>query len=272
MIANKVRELLRRNELALGIECGVGDPLLAELMAAQGFDWVLLDGQHGTWQRQSFALGFMGVRAGGATPFARVAQNEYFAIGHLLDEGALGIVVALVENAEEAERVRDASRLPPRGARSVGYGGATAYGPDYLDSIDNELVVAIQIESARGVENADEIMATEGIDACWVGPGDLSRSIGPCGRFGGARRGGASRVRGLSPSRQGRGNLGGVARARAQVDRGGRHPHPARRRPPSRAAGLGRRCTGVRAHATLAELASSDARPHHSAAAGPRGG
>ena len=178
MIANKVRGLLRRNELALGIECGVGDPLLAELMAAQGFDWVLLDGQHGTWQRQSFALGFMGVRAGGATPFARVAQNEYFAIGHLLDEGALGIVVPLVENAEEAERVRDASRLPPRGARSVGYGGATAYGPDYLDSIDDELVVAIQIESARGVENADEIMATEGIDACWVGPGDLSRSIG----------------------------------------------------------------------------------------------
>ncbi len=178
MITNKVRELLDRDELALGIDCGIGDPLLAELMAAQGFDWVLLDGQHGTWQRQSFALGFMGARAGGAAPFARVAQNEYFAIGHLLDEGALGIVVPLVETAEQAEQVRDASRLPPRGARSIGYGGATAYGPDYLDSIDDALVVAIQIESARGVENADEIMATEGIDACWVGPSDLAASIG----------------------------------------------------------------------------------------------
>ena len=178
MVTNRVRELLDRGEVALGVECAFGEPLIAELLAAQGFDWVMLDGQHGTWQRQSFAHGFMGVRAGGATPFARVPQNEYFAIGHVLDEGALGIVVPMVETAAEAARASQASRFPPRGRRSQGRGGALAYGPDYQARINDELVVAVQIETATGLENADEIMATDGIDACWVGPGDLSVSIG----------------------------------------------------------------------------------------------
>ena len=178
MVTNTVKQKLLRGELGLGVECALGLPLLAEVLARQGFDWVHVDGQHGSWHRQTFAQAFTAVRAGGATPIARAPHNDYYAIGQLLDEGALGIIVPLVHTAEEAERAQHACRLPPQGGRSMGFLGAAALGSDYLDRINDEVLLAVQIESAAGVENAEAIMAVEGIDACWIGPWDLSKSIG----------------------------------------------------------------------------------------------
>jgi 4-hydroxy-2-oxoheptanedioate aldolase len=109
---------------------------------------------------------------------ARVARNDYTMIGRLLDEGMMGIVVPMVNNAADAKAAADACRFPPTGTRSWGWGRARAYGDDYSDWINDEIFLAVQIETVEAVENAEAIMATPGVDGCWVGPADLSLSLG----------------------------------------------------------------------------------------------
>jgi 4-hydroxy-2-oxoheptanedioate aldolase len=111
-------------------------------------------------------------------PIARVAKNEYFLIGKLLDQGALGIVIPMVDSLEQAKQAADACRLPPRGTRSWGWGRARVLGDDYPDQINDQVFVAVQLESIRAVENAEAIMSTPGIDGCWAGPADLALSMG----------------------------------------------------------------------------------------------
>ena len=178
MIRNTVKQRIRDGKVSLGVSCGLGAPFIAEVLARAGFDWVPIDNQHGMWDRQSSALAFMGVRAGGSIPIARAPENDYYAIGRLLDEGALGLIVPLVENREEAERVAFAARYPPIGGRSDGVSGAGVYGPSYRREANDQLLVAIQLESETAIANADEIMSVEGIDACWLGPSDLANSLG----------------------------------------------------------------------------------------------
>ena len=108
---------------------------------------------------------------------ARVRQNDFGAIGRLLDMGALGIIVPMVHNAEIAKAAAFAMRYPPRGGRSGGAFGVGFHGGgEYMSWADDEVFLAVQIESAEGLNNAEEIMAVEGVDGCWVGPGDLGIS------------------------------------------------------------------------------------------------
>jgi 4-hydroxy-2-oxoheptanedioate aldolase len=123
-------------------------------------------------------MALMAVDAGGSVPMARPARNDYTLIGRLLDEGAMGIIVPMIDTAEDAKAVADACHLPPAGRRSWGRGGANRYGDEYPDRISDELFVAVQIESITAVENAEAIMSTPGIDGCWIGPGDLALSLG----------------------------------------------------------------------------------------------
>jgi 4-hydroxy-2-oxoheptanedioate aldolase len=99
-------------------------------------------------------------------------------IGRLLDEGMLGIIVPMVHTPADAKAVAAACHFPPSGERSWGWGRARVYGADYPEWISEQLFVAVQIESAQAVENAEAIMATPGIDGCWLGPSDLSFSLG----------------------------------------------------------------------------------------------
>ena len=178
MLNNRAKQRITSGQVALGVSCGLGAPYIAEVLAGAGFDWVLIDNQHGMWDRQSSALAMMGVRAGGSTAVVRAPENDYYAIGRLLDEGALGVIVPMVENRAEAEQVVRASRYPPVGGRSDGVSGAGVYGPSYREQANDEILVAIQLESRTAIDNADEIMSVEGVDACWLGPADLANSLG----------------------------------------------------------------------------------------------
>ena len=178
MITNTAKQRMQQGKVALGAACGLGVPFSAGMLAQMGFDWVLIDNQHGTWDRYTSMLAFMAVRAGGSIPIARALTNDYSEIGRLLDEGSLGIIVPMVDTVEQAEQVAFASRFPPAGGRSSGAGGATMYGPDYMARYNDEAFVAIQLESKEAIENADDIMAVDGIDGCWLGPADLENSIG----------------------------------------------------------------------------------------------
>lgn len=178
-IRNTAKETLLRGEPVFGWGLALGSPLVAERMAQTGVDFLLVDTQHGSFFTDStLPLTFMAINAGGATPMARVARNDYTMIGRLLDEGALGIVVPMVHTPEDAQSAAAACRYPTNGARSWGWGRAAAYGDDYPHEVDKEIFLAVQIESAQAVENAEAILATEGVDGCWVGPADLTLSLG----------------------------------------------------------------------------------------------
>jgi 4-hydroxy-2-oxoheptanedioate aldolase len=178
MQLNAAKQKMLAGQPAYGYSLGLGSPLAAELLARCGIDFLLLETQHGSWGHDSAIAALMAMNGGSAAPMARVAKNEYFLIGKLLDQGALGIVVPMVDTAEQAKQAADACRLPPLGRRSWGVGRARAYGDDYADWIEEQLFVAVQIESSTAVDNAEAIMATPGVDGCWAGPADLALSMG----------------------------------------------------------------------------------------------
>jgi 4-hydroxy-2-oxoheptanedioate aldolase len=178
MRTNTARQKMLEGKPAFGFGMGLGSPLVAEILADSGIDFLLLDRQHGSWGDDSTIAALLAMHGGSAIPMARVARNDYTLIGRLLDEGMLGIVVPMVHTPDLAQAAADACRLPPVGSRSWGWGRARAYGDDYPEQIDEQLFVAVQIESIQAVENAEAIMATPGIDGCWLGPSDLALSMG----------------------------------------------------------------------------------------------
>ena len=182
MKSNTAKAKMLAGQPAFGFSLALGAPLAAEALAGVGIDFIMIDTQHGSFGPDSTIASLMAMAAGGATPMARVARNDFTLIGRLLDDGALGIVVPMVDTPEQARAAADACRYPPAGRRSWGWGRAARYGDDYPDRVNDEVFVAVQIESLQAVEQAEAILATPGIDGCWIGPSDLALSLGvhPC--------------------------------------------------------------------------------------------
>lgn len=178
MIENKTRARLLRDEPAYGITLTLGSPIAAEVMAQAGFDFVMVDNQHGLWDENETMLAFRSIVLCGATPMLRVQKNDYYTVGRALDRGALGVIAPMINSHQEAQELARATRYPPRGQRSIGPFGAAFYGPDYRQQINDQLWVAVQIETITAVEQAEAILGVEGIDGCWVGPTDLAASMG----------------------------------------------------------------------------------------------
>ncbi|MCW5773140.1 MAG: hypothetical protein KIT16_15975 [Rhodospirillaceae bacterium] len=171
-----------RRRLASGDSVGViwlalGSPALAEMAARSNPDAIVLDLQHGLWDRASVEAAI------GAIPsripvLVRVAENSPRAISEALDAGAEGVVVPLVESASEAMAAVSASRYPPEGLRSSGGVRPLADFAAYVEGARRGIVVCVMIETAEGVRNAREIVGVEGIDLIFIGTGDLALSLG----------------------------------------------------------------------------------------------
>ena len=175
---NRAKWKMVQGRPAVGTLAELGTPLTAGILSRAGFDFVLVDTQHGFWEMADVAYAFRNISLGSATPMARVQINDYYAIGSLLDRGALGIVVPMVNTAQEAKAAAFAMRCPPRGGRSAAGDLDGFLGPNYWDWVDDELFLAVQIETAEGLENVGEILAVDGVDGCWIGPMDLAKSMG----------------------------------------------------------------------------------------------
>lgn len=178
MRTNVAKQRMRAGKPALGASAVLGAVLSAELLAQAGFDFVLVDNQHGAWDDRETFFAFRSIWAGGAVPMARVRQNDFGLIGRLLDAGALGVVVPMVHTAEAARAAVQAARYPPLGGRSAGAFGAGIYEDDYFQRANDEVFLAVQIESEQAVHNAEAILGVEGVDGCWIGPTDLAFSLG----------------------------------------------------------------------------------------------
>ncbi|MCP4471349.1 MAG: 2,4-dihydroxyhept-2-ene-1,7-dioic acid aldolase [Gammaproteobacteria bacterium] len=179
----KFKQRLRRNELLLGTMLTLPSPEIAEIIAACGYDWLFMDGEHGNlstldWQRMLQAV------AGRSAAIIRVAAKTERDIKKVLDIGADGIIAPQVNSADEARHVVACCKYPPRGIRGVGLARAQGYGRDfaeYMESANDRIAVIIQAEHIDAVNNIDDIVKVDGIDAVFIGPYDLSASMGRMG-------------------------------------------------------------------------------------------
>lgn len=156
----------------------IASPVLAQRLAAVGFDWICLDAQHGGWDRGSMLHAFRGI-AGTGTVMVRVAELDAAQIGAALDLGAAGVIVPMVEDAAAAALAARAGRYPPRGARSWGpiapSWGAAA--PSAAEA-DTRTRIWPMIETSGALDGVEEIAAVDGIDGLFVGPFDLALALG----------------------------------------------------------------------------------------------
>jgi 2-keto-3-deoxy-L-rhamnonate aldolase RhmA len=172
-----LRRRLGRQPLA-ALWMSMGSTTLVELAGAAQADAVIIDMQHGLWDRASLEQA-AGAVAEGTPALVRVAENSPIAIGQALDTGAEGVIVPLIESAEEAALAVAAARFPPQGRRSGGGVRPLAGGfLDYCATANERTVVGVMIETSRGVDNAGEITRTPGVDFVLIGTGDLALSLG----------------------------------------------------------------------------------------------
>lgn len=161
-----------------GAWCTSPSTVVAETVAAAGFDYVCVDLQHGAVDYSDAVPMLQAVSGQGVVPIVRVPANDAATIGKVLDAGALGVVVPLVSSADEAARAVAACRYPPSGVRSFGpVRAATAVGSRDVEDLAR-VVVAVMVETREGLDRIDEIASTPGLDAIYVGPADLSLALG----------------------------------------------------------------------------------------------
>ncbi len=182
---NKVKSMLRAGKPTIGGWISVGHPSIAEIVAEAGFDWVLADMESGALTCSEVQMLFQAMAPFDVVPMARVLKNDAETIGQVLDMGARGIVVPRVNTRAEAEAAVNAAKYPPEGTRGISVSRAHGYGThfkEYVDSANEEILVVIQIEHIEAVKNIDDILSVKGIDAIFIGPGDLSGSMGLLGQ------------------------------------------------------------------------------------------
>jgi len=174
-----LRELWDRGGVTVGGWCVMPSAFSAELMARCGFDWLCIDTQHGLIGYDQMTLMLQAVAITGTPAFVRVPWNQPDHIMKALDAGAEGVIVPMVNSAEEAKAAVRACRYPPDGYRSWGPIRASLGVPGYSpEAANRRVVVTVMIETVNGLAAADEILAVPGIDAVYVGPNDLAVTHG----------------------------------------------------------------------------------------------
>src|SRR5688500_7123599 len=181
MRTNPVRKALKAGQPAVGTWLSLGSITAARFMARAGFAWLTTDIEHSLVDWETATHMFASIADAGCVALARVPGNRHDHIKRVLDNGAMGVVVPMVNSRQEAEDAVAAMLYPPRGNRSVGGSvhalnfGATAN--EYYNHANEELLVVLQCEHIQAVENADAIFSVPGIDAIFVGPNDLAASM-----------------------------------------------------------------------------------------------
>ncbi len=180
-----LKDKLRRNVPTIGTWITLAHPALAEMAARAGFDWVAVDLEHSSITLRECEDLIRVIDLAGGTPLVRLTGNDPDLIKRVMDSGARGVIVPSVSTEEEAQLAVEAVYYPPKGRRGVGLARAHGYGADfagYLKRLQKEAVVVAMIENAQGVENAERILRTDGVDAYFLGPYDLSASLGVVGK------------------------------------------------------------------------------------------
>ncbi|WP_417596401.1 4-hydroxy-2-oxoheptanedioate aldolase [Oceanospirillum sp.] len=186
---NTFKQALKQGDTAqIGLWLGLANSYTAELLAGAGFDWLLIDAEHAPNDLQTILGQLQAIAPYPSHPIVRPPWPDAVRIKQILDLGAQTLLAPMVETGEQAAEVVAATRYPPQGIRGVGSALARASGfnrmPEYLQTANDEICVLIQIETPKGVEHLDDILAVDGVDGVFIGPSDLSASMGYIGNPG----------------------------------------------------------------------------------------
>ncbi|HEX5686358.1 MAG TPA: 4-hydroxy-2-oxoheptanedioate aldolase [Ideonella sp.] len=185
---NTFKAALARRDRRVGLWLSMADAYSAEICATAGFDWLLIDGEHGPNDVLSMLAQLQGVAPYPAHPIVRSVNGDPALIKQLLDIGAQTLLVPMVDTVEQATTLVAATRYAPQGTRGVGAGIARAsrWGlqRDYLDHANDEICLLVQAETVTALANLEAICAVDGVDGVFIGPADLAASMGQRGRPG----------------------------------------------------------------------------------------
>jgi 4-hydroxy-2-oxoheptanedioate aldolase len=182
---NTFKQAIAEPGARIGLWLGLGDPYTAELCATAGFDWLLVDGEHAPNDLRSMLGTLQAVAPYPVHPVVRVPHGDAALIKQVLEIGATSLLVPMVESAGQARELVRATRYPPQGLRGVGSGLArssrwSSY-PKYLHEANERICLLVQVESVEALAQIDAIAAVEGVDGVFIGPSDLSASMGYLG-------------------------------------------------------------------------------------------
>ncbi|HEX6006135.1 MAG TPA: aldolase/citrate lyase family protein, partial [Burkholderiales bacterium] len=184
MKRNRMKEKLKAGEPVFGMSVMIPSPQIVEMAGAAGFDWVLLDCEHGTLTLESVELMAMAAEACGITAIARPVTRSAEHILQVLDRGVMGVQVPHVNTAAEAREVLAAVKYHPAGKRGLAAGTRSAVYDsigtlsEYVKAANEATLIAIQLEDEPAIRNIDELLQVDGIDVYFIGPSDLSQSMG----------------------------------------------------------------------------------------------
>lgn len=180
-----IRQLMASGKASVGSWMQLSDGSVAEIMGQSGYDWVAVDLEHGSFSLHQLPDSFRALELGDTLPLVRLAQGHVKDCKQALDAGAAGVIVPMVESAEQLQMVKNACSWPPSGTRGVGFSRANLFGKNFVaynEEAQNPFFVAM-IEHVSAVENLESILSVKGLDAILVGPYDLSASMGMTGKF-----------------------------------------------------------------------------------------
>jgi 2-keto-3-deoxy-L-rhamnonate aldolase RhmA len=180
-VPNALKEKLLAKEPTVGLWLSFASAAAAELVATFGFDWLMIDTEHGPASFETVEDMIRAIRPTPTVPLVRVQDGDHSTIKKALDRGAAGVLVPLVESAEQARGIVEACKFPPEGTRGIAGTRASRFGLDlrgYLESWNRDVVIALQIETRAGLEAVEAIAAVAGVDVLFIGPNDLSAGLG----------------------------------------------------------------------------------------------
>jgi 2-keto-3-deoxy-L-rhamnonate aldolase RhmA len=181
-----LKQRFKFGERTFGAWLSLASPVIAEIMAGTGYDWVLIDTEHGAFDIESLQVALMAFNGSATVPIVRVPWNDPVHIKQVLDIGADGILVPMVNNAAEARQAVTACKYPPVGTRGFGPKRASGYGRNtdtYVAEANDSVIVIVQIEHIDAASQIDQILDVPGIDVICIGPTDLSGSAGVLRQF-----------------------------------------------------------------------------------------
>ena len=186
MLARKIKEKLKRGEVSCGGWMSIGNETIAEIFALSGYDWVLVETEHTAIDNSETLRMLMAIEGRGCVSMVRLAGIDPIQAKALLDSGAGGVLVPMVNSKEDAEKCVGMTKYPPLGERGVGLARAHNYGKnfsEYVATANDDLLLMLQIEHIDAVNNIEEIVSVPGIDGTYIGPYDLSMSMGLPGQI-----------------------------------------------------------------------------------------
>lgn len=186
MLAAEIKRRLRAGEVTIGSWMSMAHESIAEIIAMAGYDWIVVETEHTAIDNSEVLRLLIAIERRGAVPLVRLAWNDPIQAKAVMDSGAAGVLIPMVNSREEAERAVGAVKFPPAGYRGVGLARAQGYGQtfqEYVERNNEDSLVMIQIEHIDAVRQIDEIVSVPGVDGTFIGPYDLSLSMGIPGQL-----------------------------------------------------------------------------------------